>query len=240
MEEFVVVEWLGITWFRPNNLITNLIVGIVGVILCIRVYQMNQRRDTYLYYWMLFFLLVGVGGAIGGFAHAFNYDFPEIRHTFLHKIAWTVGGVGLLAGQIASIMLLRSQILRQILSIVSISVTVFYIFMLYYSQLYQIGAFNHFELVRYNSAFAVVGIIFSIHVYSYLKDKNPGALYVGLGILSLVLTIPLYNFQISLHEWFDYNDISHFLEIFCLILIYMGVRKGYEQVVRPRLIATSS
>lgn len=228
--DFITVEWLGITWVRPNNLLTNLVVGVVGVILAYQIHQRNTNKDPYLYLWMGFFLVVGLGGAIGGFAHAFNYEFPEVRHTYLHKIAWTVGGVGLFLGEMAALYLVPNTRVRNLLRILCILVLGYYMFYLYYSQHYTLGNFNHFDIVRFHSMFALLGIILPIHIYSLIAYQNKGTWYFLAGIATLATTVIFYNFQISFHEWFDFNDISHALEIICLALICKGILVGYPIV----------
>ena len=188
---------------------------------------MNTQGDPYLRNWSLFFLFVGLGGALGGWAHGFNYDFPEVRHTFLHKIAWTVGGIGLYFGELASIGLLRSEKWRSILRIVVTIKLIAYIVLLYYSQIMEMGSFNHFDIVRFNSAGTLLGVILPVQIFSYLKLKNPGAIYALIGILALFGTVFVYNNKINLHAWMDFNDISHVIEMFTLIMLYIGVVKGY-------------
>lgn len=228
--DIITVEWFGVQVVRPNNLLTNLVVGVVGVILFRLIDMKNVSNDPYLALWQWFFLFVGLGGATGGVAHALNYDFPEVRHTYIHKIAWTLGGIGLFMGERACISFLSQKNIRSVLmALVSLKL-VFYLFFLFYSQMYQRGNFNHFDIVRYNTAFALLGIILPMHIYSYFRDNNVGSVYVAGGILSLISTIFLYNYKISIHQWFDFNDISHFIEIFCLIMIYNGVVTGYGLV----------
>ena len=232
--DFITVEWLGITWVRPNNLLTNLVVGVVGVILAYQIHKRNTNKDPYLYLWMGFFLVVGLGGAIGGFAHAFNYEFPEVRHTYLHKIAWTVGGIGLFLGEMAALYLIPNARFRTLLRIVCILVLGYYMFYLYYSQHYNLGNFNHFDIVRFHSMFALLGIILPIHIYSLIAHQNKGTWYFLAGIATLATTVIFYNFQISFHAWFDFNDISHVLEIICLALICKGILVGYP-IVRGKV-----
>lgn len=228
--DIITVEWFGMQIMRPNNLITNLVVGVVGVCLFIWLGKKNTGKDPYLTHWQWFFLLVGLGGATGGVAHALNYDFPQLRHTYIHKVAWTLGGIGLFLGERACISFLPNKSVRSILFKVVFVKLICYIFLLYYSQLYLKDVFNHFFIVVTNTALAMLGVIFSTHVYSYLKNNNPGSIYVMAGILPLLLTVVLYVNKISLSIWFDFNDISHLLEIFCIVMVYLGVIKGYPYI----------
>lgn len=228
--DFITVELFGITWFRPNNLLTNILVGMVGIYLFLRVDRKNQQKDSYLYLWMGFFLLVGLGGTIGGFAHAFNYDFPEVRHTYLHKIAWSVGGAGLFLGELAAIQFIPNKTIRKVLQVLSTLVLLYYIFFLYYSHEYNLGNFNHFDIVRFHSVYALLVVILPIHIFSLIQRQNTGAWWVIGGIATLATTVIFYNYKISFHEWFDFNDISHFLEIICLILMCIGILEGYEKL----------
>ncbi len=232
MEDIIITEWIGITIFRPNNLITNLIVGVIGAILTWKLYQKNSGNSTFLYYWMGFFFFIGLGGAIGGIAHALNYDYPEIKHTYLHKVAWTVAGFGLFFGEMGSLQLLQNKRLQYILQGVMVFKLLFFIFYLYYSQMYLIGNFNHFDIVRFNSAFAVLGVMLPCQIYFYLTQKNVGAFFVIGGIFSLPFTILFYNLKINFAQWFDYNDISHLIEIICLILMFIGISIEHDHLKR--------
>ena len=233
--DFVTIDLFGITWVRPNNLLTNLIVGIAGLILAYQIHRRNTQKDPYLYLWAGFFLFVGLGGAIGGFAHAFNYGFPEVRHTYLHKVAWLAGGIGLFLGEMGALYLIPNVALRKALRILCILVLGYYVFFLFYSQYYNLGGFNHFDIVRFHSMFALLGIILPVHIYSLVAHQNQGAWYVFAGIATVATTVIFYNFQISFHQWFDFNDISHILEILCLVLICKGILWGYGKIREGQL-----
>lgn len=225
--DFITVEAFGITWVRPNNLLTNQLVGIFGIILFYQIKKFNRQKDPYLRLWAWFFLLIGLGGALGGFAHGLNIDFPAVKHTTLHKVAWTIAGTGLFLGEIASLYLYKKPKIQRILLWVAYVQFSLYIVVLFYSQIYHRDDFNHFNIPRFNSAFAMLGVILPAHIYAYVKDRNPALFYLLGGIAFLIGTVIFYNFSISFHPWFDYNDISHVLEIICLALIARGVIKGY-------------
>lgn len=230
--DFVQIEVFGILLVRPNNMISNMFVLITGVILFLLIRKENKTNDRYLTYFSYFFLLIGVGGGISGISHALNYDFPEIMHNPGHKVAWTIVGLGLLGGELASIMLLRPESLQRILRIVVWLKLAVYLFFLYHSEFYKhtemYEGLNHFNLVRYNIAPSVLGIILPSHLFAYFKDKRQGSGLVLIGILSLISTIVIYATKFSLHPWYDFNDISHSIQIGCMILMYLGVIKGYR------------
>jgi hypothetical protein len=43
----------------------------------------------------------------------------------------------------------------------------------------------------------------------------------GFGIL--LSGVPVYNFQLRLHAWFDHHDIGHCLQIITFWLFYLGI-----------------
>lgn len=237
MEDIVRIELFGILLVRPNNLLTNLVVAVFGYILFKAVRKQNTQNEPALNDWSLFFLMLGIGGGLGGFAHAFNYDFPEVQHTFFHKFAWTAGGFALFFGERAAIRLFDQAGLRKALLTFSAIKLTFYVVFLYYSQFFLQGAFNHFDIVRINSAIAILGLMLPSHLLSYLRVKNPGRLWVIAGILSLTLTVVVYNLQISLHRWFDFNDISHAIEIVCVWMMFKGVQEGYHKYGKPETLS---
>lgn len=224
MEELIVTEWWGVTIFRPNNLITNIILGIVGVTLAYLLYRAVEVKNEVLHQWVAFLGLIGIGGTIGGFAHAFNYEYPGLQHTFIHKISWTIGGLGMYGAELGSISLLPNKYWRKFLGRVFTVKLLIYIFLQFYTQVYYVGAFNHFWVVQANIAFVLLGVVVPCHLYDFIKRGNPGFFFIIGGILSLTLSGICYNWKISLTSWFDYNDISHFVEILCIALIYLGVK----------------
>ena len=232
MDQGLVTEWFGVTIFRPSNLVTNILVGVAGAILAWLIDRKTPVKSAYHYYWMGFFIGVGFGGVVGGIAHAFNYDFPEVRHQPLHKIAWIIASSGLFCGELAAVSLWPNQTWRNRLAwFVRIKFLLFVMAIIYIT-LFDAHTFNHFNLAQGNTVIAILGVMVPLHILT----RHPGTKYLLAGVLTLFFTLVLYLNDLSLANWCDYNDLSHFVEIAGLVWMYGGVRQHPASILNERAI----
>jgi len=83
-------ELFGMQLLEPMALITDSILGILGVFLA---YKISKIKSALLFYkyWKLFFLLFGIGAFVGGLGHAFYNQW-----SFYGKIpSWLFGPVSI-------------------------------------------------------------------------------------------------------------------------------------------------
>lgn len=64
---------------------------------------------------------------------------------------------------------------------------------------------------------------FVIHLRDYLRHKQGGSAIVCVGIGISFVSFLAHLSKLSLHEWFNYKDISHLIMIISAIVIYRGV-----------------
>ena len=65
---------------------------------------------------------------------------------------------------------------------------------------------------------------FGVHlvVYNRTKEKGSGLVVLGIGIP--FLSIVVHSLKFSIHEWFNYKDISHIVMLTSLALLFKGVK----------------
>ena len=60
----------------------------------------------------------------------------------------------------------------------------------------------------------------------YRKHGDKRSALIMLGVLSNMIPGTIHAFKISYNEWFNFNDISHILMIFCFFILYRGAGKN--------------
>jgi hypothetical protein len=68
-------------------------------------------------------------------------------------------------------------------------------------------------------------------LYTYIKKKDRGSWMIFIGTSLAAIASLTHLFKLSLHEWFNYNDVSHVFMAFAIYYYYLGAvnLKMYEQ-----------
>jgi hypothetical protein len=79
-----------------------------------------------------------------------------------------------------------------------------------------------FKWVEFHSGYGLLGVVLPFHAYTFYKTKDPGSkiVIIAVGIASFAGLI--FMNKISLHEWFNYLDISHTLMAVGAYVFYRG------------------
>ncbi|VAW29188.1 hypothetical protein MNBD_BACTEROID06-447 [hydrothermal vent metagenome] len=85
---------------------------------------------------------------------------------------------------------------------------------------------NNFNSVRINSAVGLVGVVIPVSMLHYLKHKDKRSILIILGVLSNLIPGAIHTFKISYNQWFNFNDISHIIMIFCFYILYKGAKQN--------------
>lgn len=220
--DFIAAEWFGVTIIRPNNLITNVLVGITGYLLYKLIAQKNEQNLSWITWWSFFFLFVGLGTALGGVAHAFNYEYPRVLHTESDHFAWAVAGLGLYFGE-------RTRSVwgkfTEVIGWVAIVKLLLFFILLLGLIFYKFDGFNSFDLVRWNATFSMFIILFATYFWLHRTRKINSLFYFLTGFGIMLIDIPIYNHKLKLHTWIDHHDLGHFLQMICLFIFYLGVNE---------------
>lgn len=220
--EIPTIDFLGLQITEPFTWLTNWLVA--AFVLGFGHYLYNDRlADATQKFWSIFFVFIGLASLTGGTAHGFiNY----VGQNF-HYAAWILTGLAVFAAQLATLQLIENAKVR---SAVRIFVYV-QLIVLVSSVMYL----HNFDSVRINSVVGLIGIIMPISLIHYVKNKDKRSLLVMVGILSNLIPGFIHAFKISYNQWFNFNDISHILMIFCFYIIYRGAKQNVNVDLEKKL-----
>ena len=216
------IDFLGLQITEPFTWLTNWLVA--AVVFGFGHFLYNDKlADATQKFWSIFFVFIGLASITGGTAHGFiNY----VGQNF-HYAAWILTGLAIFAAELATIQLIENDKLRS-------SVRIFA-----YAQLLVLVSsvmyFQNFNSVRINSAIGLLGVVLPFTLFHYIKNKDKRSLLIMLGILSNLIPGAIHAFRISINEWFNFNDISHIVMIFCFYIIYKGANQNINIEMTDKL-----
>jgi hypothetical protein len=198
--------------YEPVTAITDYI--ITALCLYFFMHLKGSMKAPIIKNWNLFFLFFGIATALSGSAHAFF----ATHEGLMYNLVWLTGQAFIIPStyfaQKATLHLrLRDNLnkgywnLSCVIQLIIFCVAVF--------------IFRNFFVVIVN---AVVGLIPVMVIHFRESDKNNWSKWVAYGILISFLTAFVNGAKLSLHEFFNYKDISHVLIMISLIVIFIGMK----------------
>lgn len=216
------IEFLGLHITEPSTWLTNWLVAAFSFGFGHFLYN-DKFADAPQKFWSIFFVFIGLASLIGGTAHGFiNY----VGQNF-HYAAWIFTGLAIFAAQLATIQLIENDKLRSIVRI------------FIYAQLLVLVSsvmyLHNFDSVRINSAVGLLGVVMPFSLIHYVKHRDKRSALIMIGILSNLIPGAVHAFKISYNEWFNFNDISHVVMIFCFYLLYKGAKQNVNIELAKKL-----
>ncbi len=203
----------GFKFFEPVAVFTNLLIVFFSLF---AYFKLWQNTHQVIKNWAMFFLLLGLSSALGSLCHGIQRQLGDL---FLN-VSWFFMNVVALVSiyffyQAASRYNLAG---KKPLSPLVRQLTLSWIFLL----IILTAVFNNFLLIKINAAMA---LIYSMVVhYSTYKKHQAGSVYIFTGIIISFLSFIIHGFKLSIHDWFNYKDISHIIMLTSLFLMYLGVQ----------------
>ena len=174
----------------------------------------NKLADATQKFWAMFFFFFLVASLTGGTAHGFiTYVGPNF-----HFAAWILTGIAIFSAEMAALQLVESPKFRQFLRL--------FIYAQLMIMVASVMYYHNFNSVRINSAIGLIGVVMPVSFVHYRKHGDKRSALIMLGVLSNMIPGTIHAFKISYNEWFNFNDISHILMIFCFFILYRGAGKN--------------
>ncbi len=206
-------------WREPVTTLTDLLVAIVCVIGFIKFASFKGEKSGSFIFFKYYFLSFGIGMICAAWlGHGLQaYIGAEFKN-----IGWACSITGSLFLSLGSLQHLAVCIKRGHVQILKVLFSLHYIL---FMVLVLVPAFSAFIYAQLGSSIALIGFVLPMHLYSYIKTKARGSLIIICAILYALLPGFVFNSQISLHRWFNYNDISHVLISFFMVIMIFGTSK---------------
>jgi len=211
------IEIFGLKLLEPSTFISDLLMAFA----CFYFYSIIKKVASTKNHFHIayFFLFIGFSSFVGAFAHCL---FLYTGYT-LHYVAWILTGISAFFIELGISSYVGNDKKRSILVLfIKIKLLIFFIIT---------SIFMNFMLVKVNSAIGMFGIVFPILLFLLIKFEKKNNIYVLLGILLAILPAVLHKAKFEVAGLFNMNDLSHYFLIFCLFLLYYGLK---SMIVNPQ------
>ena len=218
-------EMLGMQLLEPMALITDSILGVMGVFFA---YKISKIKSPLLFYkyWKIFFLLFGVGAFLGGLGHTFYNQW-----SFYGKIpSWLFGPISIYFAEKAMISShwdKRKKVLFNKISDSKLIMTyVAWALILFFGNKEKIST-QPFLPIAINTILGMLTFVGFLG-FKYTEKFSVKFKFFWSGVLVMLPTAFIFILKINAHQWFDKNDMSHIIMMIGITYFYLGVIKMSE------------
>ncbi len=206
---------------EPTTLITDYLLGALNLYLAARLWKTGKSKNSQsIKLWSGAFLASAIAAVVGGTSHGFAFYLSDFADSIIWKT--TIYSIGLasffmLAGTITAT--LTNPLKKWLLMLTGIKFLLFALWMMTHSA---------FKYVIYDYGPAMVGVMLLL-IYAYLRKKEKGAPYIITGILISFFAAGIQQAGLTIHKYFNHNDLYHVIQMGAMIFLYKGARKLKDQ-----------
>ena len=212
----------GLIILEPNALITDFLMGSVSLYFALKIYR-NKGQHSFLKYWYYFFLTFGLGSLLGGLAHAFfNYTGPQGK--FPTWISAILAAYFIEKAMIKSAHGLNTNNRLGKIAFVKMIFVFLIVITVISTESYQREHTIGFIPIAINTLMGVFISVAALSVYNIKKGFHDFK-YLFYGVLIMLPSFFVFLLKINPVQWFDKNDLSHFIIIFGITFFYIGLKK---------------
>lgn len=180
-------------------MVSDLVLGLISIVFFIFIVKRSFN-------WSMFFLVMGVSAIFGGIWHGF---FTETNNSFRY-LSWTF--------LTASILFPAFELYKNLKNIFNLGFVIISSVLLFLAIHY-----SDFVYMEINAIIIMLGFVFFKSIVNSKQNKN--YLLINLGIFISLVSVFFQIKKYSFSEYFDYNDIGHYITALSLLVIFIGVRK---------------
>jgi hypothetical protein len=200
----------GVSIHEPMTVLTDLLITVLAITFY---FQLKNKTDGPTRNWSYFFLLLGLSTFLGACSHAFF----AVHDGWQYKSFWlpmqATNGIAIYYAQQAT----YSSILESSINKTKWKWSYVIQLVVFISALFWI---HKYIVTIIENAIGLIPIMV-LH-YQY---KKPFARMIANGIAISFITAFINLGKLSLHAYFNYNDIAHVFIMISLYVMYKGVRK---------------
>lgn len=207
------IELFDLKVMEPVTTLTDLIVA-ATCFLGVWIIYRNKVKGKTVMYMKWYFFVMGLATLMGGLiGHAFLYAF---------SFGWKL--TGWYTSMIAITLIERSSIeharkyIKPLYGNILLVVNIIELF-----TFMTITAVTlDFKYVEIHSVYGLMIVVFSLHLYVYLKTRDKGSKMILYAVGVVALAALVFNLPISLHKWFNHNDLAHVLMVIGTVILIKG------------------
>lgn len=207
------ISLFGITILEPVTVLTNLLITAVCLFAFFKLGKF-EKKNSVTNLFRYFFLFMGLATATGGILG--------------HGLLYLTGQVGKLPGwyiSMLSIAFIERAAIQHSKPLMHNYWGNFFSILNYVEvAVFLILAFItlNFRFVEAHATYGLFVIVFCFELYTYYKKKDNGSKYMFVGTVLAAAAALTHTFKLSLHEWFNYNDVSHVIMATGIYFYYLG------------------
>jgi hypothetical protein len=210
------IDLFGVKVLEPMATLTDLLVAGVCLYAFIRLNKSGSREKSVVYF-KYFFLCMSVSTTLGGL----------VGHAFLYALGFSWKLPGWVVGM-SSVAFMERAAIKQARPVMNHKLNDFLAWM----NLIELGGFIFIAFYTLNFFFVEIHatyglmVVFVLESFVYNKKKDKASRYIlyGVGVSALAALVHIAKF--SLHEWFNYIDLSHVFMAVGSYLFYLGADKN--------------
>lgn len=206
------MQLFGIKILEPSTVLTNLFIAVACFYAYSHMRKKGLTQSAPHRLMSLFFLLTGIATIVGGVVgHAFLY-----ATGIYGKIpGWYISMAGVAVFERAAIIHSRPLMNKQIGQFFS---WFNYVEILTFMSLSLITL--RFLFVIMHAMYGLLIVVFCFELYVYSKTKDPALKHIFFATAWGLAALLCHAYQLSLHYWFNYNDVSHLAMVASIIHYY--------------------
>jgi len=207
---------IGIRIDEPVTTLTDLLVSVVCFVAFLRLRRQRRPGNTQLYF-RLYFLLMAIATLFGGL----------IGHAFLYALSFSWKLPGWIVSMLSVALIERSSIER-VKPLIDSRVSKFFLG-LNIVELLTVMTVTMWTLdftwVEFHSGYGLLGVVLPFHLYAWYRTRDKGSFVIVIAVLVASCAALVFMNKLSLHEWFNYLDISHTMMAIGAYIFYRGALK---------------
>jgi hypothetical protein len=199
---------------QPVTVLTDYIIAALCLFCFLQLKKLHHKNKSTAN-WNYFFVFLGLSSFMGGCSHAFF----AVHEGFGYKAFWlqmqVLNNVMIYFAQRATLhSALQNSLKRKLWSIsYTLQLILFTV---------AVFVFQNFLVVVIDTA---VGLIPVMIIHFVDSKKVKASSFIAYGILTMFLTAVVNGAKLSIHTYFNYQDISHVLIMISLSLMFVGIKK---------------
>jgi len=211
------IDVIGITISEPTTAATDYLIMVFAWWFGGRLFHLQgDSANSAIRFWGLAFIFIGLGAVFGGTSHGLATYLGERADFYIWKT--TVYAVGLsmlfaVAGTIVATPL--GNAMRKTLHILNVTA-----FAIYATWMLGHSAFVY-VIYHYVPAMITIALL---QVLVYVRQRSSGPLWLIAGVVITLCGAIIQQSGLTIHEYFNNNDLYHLIQIVGLILLYRGAR----------------
>ncbi len=210
---------------EPMTMLSDYVLAALALILArplLKIGREPGRRPARL--WAFALVATAAGAFWGGTSHGFAVQLGETGNAVLWKLTvWSIGGASffMLSGSIVAA--LEGRVRRVLLTIVALKFAAYVIWMVFHDRFL-------FVIIEYApNMLAVAGL----HAYARRVSRDSASGWMIGGVAVSFAAAGIQQSGWVFHEYFNYNDLYHVVQMAALYLFYRGARLLRESGPEP-------